>query len=172
VIVERDILRQIRSLQAQLGFAVLFITHDLARMLQFSDRVAVFYAARLVELGPSAQVGHAARHPYTRGLLRAFPRVHGTMTDAVSIPGAPPSLIHPPTWLPLPSALRAGDSFVPRTHSRLDRGRARALRRLSGDEVGGLPQMAKRSGRSGTPTRCPSRYCPDRQVAIRMGVRA
>jgi peptide/nickel transport system ATP-binding protein len=96
VIVERDILKQIRSLQAQLGFAVLFITHDLARMLQFSDRVAVFYAARLVELGPSARVAHAARHPYTRGLLRAFPRVHGTMSDAVSIPGAPPSLIHPP----------------------------------------------------------------------------
>ena len=49
VIVEKEILEQIKDLQQRLGFSVLFITHDLARMLQFSDRVAVFYAARLAE---------------------------------------------------------------------------------------------------------------------------
>ena len=96
VIVEREILEQIRELQRQLGFAVLFITHDLGRMLQFSDRVAVFYAARLVEVGPSAAIASAPRHPYTQGLLRAFPRVSGEPTELVSIPGAPPSLQSPP----------------------------------------------------------------------------
>lgn len=96
VIVERDILAQIRDLQARLGFAVLFITHDLARMLQFSDRVAVFYAAQLVEVAPAAELRTAARHPYTQGLLRAFPTVHGGDVTLASIPGNPPSLDAPP----------------------------------------------------------------------------
>ena len=96
VIVEREILEQIRGLQRTLGFAVLFITHDLARMLQFSDRVAVFYAARLVEIGPAAVIAGAPRHPYTRGLVHAFPRVHGELGELVSIPGSPPSLERPP----------------------------------------------------------------------------
>jgi len=96
VIVERGILDRIRALQQKLGFAVLFITHDLARMLQFSDRVAVFYAARLAETGPAAEIRRAPRHPYTQGLLRAFPSLKGD-TEPTSIPGAPPSLAHPPS---------------------------------------------------------------------------
>jgi peptide/nickel transport system ATP-binding protein len=97
VIVEREILEQIRALQRTLGFAVIFITHDLERMLQFSDRVAVFYAARLVELGPAAALALTPKHPYTQGLLKAFPRVHGALGEPVSIPGSPPSLLAPPT---------------------------------------------------------------------------
>jgi peptide/nickel transport system ATP-binding protein len=97
VIVEREILEQIRGLQRELGFAVLFITHDLARMLQFSDRVAVFYAARLAEVGPASELRRAPRHPYTQGLLRAFPTLHGDARGLEGIPGAPPSLQHPPT---------------------------------------------------------------------------
>lgn len=96
VIVEREILEQIRALQRRLGFAVMFITHDLARMLQFSDRIAVFYAARLVEIAPVAELRRAARHPYTQGLLRAFPALHGVAGELASIPGTPPSLRHPP----------------------------------------------------------------------------
>ncbi len=96
VIIEREILEQIRGLQRSLGFAVMFITHDLARMLQFSDRVAVFYAARLVEVGPAEIIAKAPLHPYTRGLVRAFPSVHGALGDVVSIPGSPPSLSNPP----------------------------------------------------------------------------
>ncbi|HEU4333647.1 MAG TPA: ABC transporter ATP-binding protein [Candidatus Eisenbacteria bacterium] len=96
VIVERGILERIRELQRRLGFAVLFITHDLARMLQFSDRVAIFYAARLVEIAPSESLRRAPRHPYTQGLLRAFPSVHGDAADLAGIPGSPPSLEHPP----------------------------------------------------------------------------
>jgi peptide/nickel transport system ATP-binding protein len=95
VIVEREILERIRDLQRELGFAVMLITHDLARMLQFSDRVAVFYAARLVELAPAARIRDAPRHPYTQGLLGAFPSVHGDRRPR-SIPGAPPSLRNPP----------------------------------------------------------------------------
>jgi peptide/nickel transport system ATP-binding protein len=96
VIVEREILERIRELQRRLGFAVLFITHDLGRMLQFSDRVAVFYAARPVETGPAAVLATAPRHPYTQGLLRAFPSLRRVMTGLESIPGTPPSLRNPP----------------------------------------------------------------------------
>ncbi len=96
VIVEREILEQIRALQERLGFSVMFITHDLGRMLQFSDRVAVFYAARLVEIGPAATLARTPRHPYTQGLLRAFPSLNGDAAERVGIPGAPPSLEHPP----------------------------------------------------------------------------
>lgn len=96
VIVEREILARIRELQRSLGFSVIFITHDLARMLQVSDRVAVFYAARLAEIGPAAALRAAPRHPYTAGLLRAFPSVLPGGPVPVSIPGSPPSLRHPP----------------------------------------------------------------------------
>jgi peptide/nickel transport system ATP-binding protein len=97
VIVEQEILDRIRDLRDELGFAVLFITHDLARMLQVSDRVAVFYAARLAEVGPAEALSTAPCHPYTRGLLRAFPPIHGAKDQAESIPGSPPSLQTPPT---------------------------------------------------------------------------
>ena len=96
VIVEREILEQIRELQGRLGFSVMFITHDLGRMLQFSDRVAVFYAARLAEIGPAASLAQKPRHPYTQGLLRAFPSLHGESVGRESIGGTPPSLQNPP----------------------------------------------------------------------------
>ncbi len=111
VIVEREILEQIRRLQRRLGFSVLFITHDLGRMLQFADRVAVFYAARLVELGPSGVLGRNPRHPYTQGLLRAFPSLQGEASGGESIPGMPPSLWNPP----------AGCRFHPRCPLAFDR---------------------------------------------------
>jgi peptide/nickel transport system ATP-binding protein len=115
VIVEREILGQIRELRRELGFAVLFITHDLARMLQVSDRVAVFYAARLAEVGPAAVLRKEPRHPYTQGLLRAFPSVHGDVEAMASIPGTPPSLRTPPS----------GCRFHPRCELAEDRCRER-----------------------------------------------
>jgi len=95
VIVEREILGQILELRRRLGFSVLFITHDLGRMLQVCDRIAVFYAARLVEIAPAAALRGGPLHPYTQGLLRAFPSLRGDVAPVV-IPGAPPSLRDPP----------------------------------------------------------------------------
>ena len=122
VIVEREILEEIRRLQKQLGFAVLFITHDLARMLQVSDRVSVFYAARLVEMAPTSALRAGPKHPYTGGLMRAFPSVHGGNEERSSIPGSPPSLAHPPS----------GCRFHPRCPLAIDRCRSEnpALREL------------------------------------------
>jgi peptide/nickel transport system ATP-binding protein len=110
VIVERAILDRIRGLRDQLGFSVIFISHDLARMLEFSDRIAIFYAARLVEIAPARALGSTPRHPYTQGLLRAFPSLH-EQGGGQSIPGAPPSLADPP----------AGCRFHPRCPLVMDR---------------------------------------------------
>jgi peptide/nickel transport system ATP-binding protein len=118
VIVEREILEEIRRLQRRTGFSVVFITHDLARMLQFSDRVAVFYAARIVEIGSPDDLRASPKHPYTQGLLRSFPSVWGGSRDVSSIPGSPPSLRTPP----------AGCRFHPRCSLAIEICRERAPR--------------------------------------------
>jgi peptide/nickel transport system ATP-binding protein len=96
VIVEGEILEKILELKRRFGFSVIFITHDLTRMMQICDRVAIFYSGRLVELAPAAALRASPRHPYTQGLLKAFPSVHGLDEELASIPGAPPSLRSPP----------------------------------------------------------------------------
>lgn len=90
VVVEREILDRIRALQAERGFAALFITHDVSLLLTFADRIAVMYSGRLVELGPAAEIGAGGRHPYTQGLIGALPPVLGEDRVARPIPGAPP----------------------------------------------------------------------------------
>ncbi|HEX9624051.1 MAG TPA: ABC transporter ATP-binding protein, partial [Streptosporangiaceae bacterium] len=70
VVVQRDILAQIVELKEQLGFSVLFITHDMSLLLELADRIAVMYAGQLMELGASADIKEAPAHPYTQGLLR------------------------------------------------------------------------------------------------------
>jgi peptide/nickel transport system ATP-binding protein len=95
VIVEHQILQRLLKLRAERGFAAMFITHDLARMLQISDRIAVMYSGRVVELAPAALLKRSPLHPYTQGLLASFPSLHGT-SEPAGIPGAPPSLSNPP----------------------------------------------------------------------------
>ncbi len=92
VVVQRDILAQIVELKKQLGFAILFITHDLSLLLELADRVAVMYAGRLVELGTARQIHHEGAHPYTKGLLNSFPSLRGPRRELTGIPGSPPDL--------------------------------------------------------------------------------
>jgi peptide/nickel transport system ATP-binding protein len=92
VVVQRDILRGIRTLRDEYGFAVLFITHDLSLLLEIADRIAIMYAGRVVEQGPARALHDDPRHPYTRGLLGSFPRLHGPRTELLGIPGSPPDL--------------------------------------------------------------------------------
>lgn len=80
VVVQQEILAQIRELQQQLGFAVLFITHDMSLMLELSDRIGVMVGGRIVELAPAASIQHGARHPYTQALMGAFPPISGPRT--------------------------------------------------------------------------------------------
>ncbi len=73
VVVQRDILAQIVELKETLGFAVLFITHDLSLLLELADRIAVMYAGRLLETGTASAIMREPAHPYTRGLLQLVP---------------------------------------------------------------------------------------------------
>src|SRR3984957_18618337 len=92
VVVQRDILAQIVELKETLGFAVLFITHDLSLLLELADRIAVMYAGRLLETGAASAIMREPAHPYTRGLLHSFPSLHGPRRELVGIPGTPPDL--------------------------------------------------------------------------------
>ena len=65
--------------------------------MAFADRVAVLYAGRLVEVADSATIRGGGQHPYTQGLIRSIPRLHGDMSDVRGIPGAPPTLRSLPT---------------------------------------------------------------------------
>jgi oligopeptide/dipeptide ABC transporter ATP-binding protein len=95
VVVQRDILAQIVELKEQLGFSVLFITHDMSLLLELADRIAVMYAGQLLELGTSADIKDAPAHPYTQGLLRSFPSLRGSRHELAGIPGSPPDLRDP-----------------------------------------------------------------------------
>ncbi len=100
VVVQRDILAQIVDLKAELGFSILFITHDLSLLLELADRIAVMYGGRLMELGTSAEIQHEPAHPYTTGLLNSFPSLHGPRRELAGIPGTPPDLRQPPEGCP------------------------------------------------------------------------
>jgi peptide/nickel transport system ATP-binding protein len=96
VVVQREILQQIKDLQEQLGFAVLFITHDLSLLFEVAHRIAIMYAGEVVEEAPAAELRDAARHPYTLGLIRSFPPLTGPIERMTGIPGSPPDLASPP----------------------------------------------------------------------------
>lgn len=111
VVVERQILRRILQLRAERGFAIVFITHDLSLLMEFADRIAVLYAGRLAEVGPTAHMRSGGRHPYTQGLIRSIPRLHGDMSDVRGIPGAPPTLQSMPSGCRFhPRCARADDA--------------------------------------------------------------
>jgi peptide/nickel transport system ATP-binding protein len=92
VVTQREILEELMSLRDRLGFAALFITHDLSLLVELADEIAVMYAGRLVESAPAAALFRAPRHPYTHGLLNCFPPMHGERRPMVGIPGSPPNL--------------------------------------------------------------------------------
>jgi peptide/nickel transport system ATP-binding protein len=96
VVVQRDILQQIEDLQAKFGFSILFITHDLSLLVEFSTRIAIMYAAKIVELAPAAELFRQPLHPYTVGLMDSFPSIHGEQRKLEGIAGSPPDLVQPP----------------------------------------------------------------------------
>ena len=92
VVTQREILLELTELRQQLGFAVLFITHDLSLLIEIADSIAVMYAGRVVERAEAAALFHAPRHPYSLGLLSSFPPLHGPRRRLTGIPGSPPDL--------------------------------------------------------------------------------
>lgn len=97
VIMESRIIHQLRTLQNETGFSMVFVTHNLPLLLTFATRLVVLYAGRVVEEGPTESISRNPKHPYTKALLNAIPSVTGPLEDLASIPGTPPSFEDPPT---------------------------------------------------------------------------
>lgn len=92
VVVQRDILTEVKALRERFGFSVIFITHDLSLLLEIADQIAVMYAGRVVETATQIQLYRQPRHPYTNGLMHSFPNLHGPRRTMTGIPGSPPDL--------------------------------------------------------------------------------
>jgi peptide/nickel transport system ATP-binding protein len=90
VTIAAQILELILGLQHEMGFSVLFITHDLGVIRRVSNRVAVLYAGRVVESAETQRLFEAPQHPYTRGLIAAVPRTHRGAGALAIIPGSVP----------------------------------------------------------------------------------
>jgi oligopeptide/dipeptide ABC transporter ATP-binding protein len=93
VTIQAQILDLLRSLRDEKHMALLLITHDLGVVAGITDRIAVMYAGRIVETGPTAAILAVPRHPYTAGLLRSLPRLDRPRQAALTpIEGSPPDL--------------------------------------------------------------------------------
>ena len=104
VVAQRSLMSQIKQLQEKLGFAVIFVTHDMSLVTHYSDRLAVMYGGQIAEASVTQLLFDQPLHPYSKGLLDAFPSIRGPRRVLTGIPGTPPDLAHPP----------AGCRFQPR----------------------------------------------------------
>ena len=100
VVTQREILSELAALRDRLGFAVLFITHDLSLLIEIADSIAIMYGGRIVERARATDLFRAPRHPYTLGLLGSFPSLHGPRVHMTGIAGSPPDLRNPPAGCP------------------------------------------------------------------------
>jgi peptide/nickel transport system ATP-binding protein len=97
VVMQRQILSRLVKLRERFDFAVLFITHDLSLLAEFSDRIAIMYGGRIVETANSEAIYREPLHPYSQGLLGSFPALRGPRRELAGIPGSPPDLRAMPT---------------------------------------------------------------------------
>jgi peptide/nickel transport system ATP-binding protein len=104
VVMQRQILAQLVELRERIGFSVLFITHDLSLLVEFSDRIAIMYGGSIVESAPAKDLYLESLHPYSDGLLHSFPALRGPRRELTGIPGSPPDL----------RAMPSGCAFHPR----------------------------------------------------------
>jgi oligopeptide/dipeptide ABC transporter ATP-binding protein len=111
VVAQRSLMVQIKELQLAFGFAVIFVTHDMSLISHFSDRLMVMYAGQVDELGATRTIFDRPLHPYTQGLLEAFPSIRGPRVALRGIPGNPPDL----------SSVPSGCRFHPRCPYAVDR---------------------------------------------------
>jgi peptide/nickel transport system ATP-binding protein len=97
VVVQKDILQQIAILREKLGFSILFITHDISLLVEFSNQIAIMYAGEIVERSPARELFDNPLHPYTLGLMNSFPSISGEKHKLTGIPGSPPDMVTPPS---------------------------------------------------------------------------
>src|SRR5436305_5376065 len=100
VLVQKEIMANLKELQRELGFAVILISHDLGTVLEVSDRLLVMYAGELVEEQAASSMLQHAIHPYTHGLLGSYADPAAPEVTISYIPGRPPDLTTPPKACP------------------------------------------------------------------------
>lgn len=97
VIVQAQILKLINQLKEKLQLSTMLITHDLSIISETCDKVIIMYAGKIAEFADVVSVFKKPLHPYTQGLIKAFPDITGPRRHMESIPGSPPDLLNPPT---------------------------------------------------------------------------
>jgi peptide/nickel transport system ATP-binding protein len=97
VIVEAKFLDLLKELQKEFGLTILLITHNIGVVAEIADRVAVMYAAEMMEIGSVNDVFREPKHPYTQGLLRSVPNIKLDGGELFKMSGAPPNLARPPS---------------------------------------------------------------------------
>jgi peptide/nickel transport system ATP-binding protein len=96
VIVQAQTLKLLRDLKDRLGLSMIMISHDLSIIAETCEKLAIMYAGKIVEYGDTRSIFRNPMHPYTQGLIKAFPSIKGERVRLTSIPGQPPDLLHPP----------------------------------------------------------------------------
>lgn len=94
VLIQAQIVNLLKDLKKQ-GMSFMLITHDLAILSEISDKIGIMYAGQMVEFGSSHEIYKNPKHPYTQGLLKSIPTLHGKKPSYIQ--GNPPSLLNPPT---------------------------------------------------------------------------
>lgn len=97
VIVQAQVHRLLKDLQDRLKLSLILISHDLSVVSEICQRTAIMYAGEIVESGRTSDIFRDPVHPYTVGLLSAFPNIDGKKRRLSAIPGFPPDLLHPPS---------------------------------------------------------------------------
>jgi len=97
VIVAAQVLKLLRELKSKLSLSMILITHDLSIIAEVCEKVAIMYAGKIVEHSDVVTVFKEPLHPYTQGLIGAFPSIKATRSRMISIPGSPPDLLNPPS---------------------------------------------------------------------------
>jgi peptide/nickel transport system ATP-binding protein len=94
VVIQDQILNEIKKVQDLLGLSLIYISHDIAVIAEMTDKIAVMYAGSIVEIGPTKSVFESPKHSYTKALLDSTPSIHGEKKKLSSLDGEPPSLIN------------------------------------------------------------------------------
>ncbi|MDI3473587.1 MAG: peptide/nickel transport system ATP-binding protein [Thermotogaceae bacterium] len=100
ILTQKNIIELLKKIKDELELAMIFISHDLSIAAELADRVATMYGGKIVEIGPTDDIFYRPKHPYTKGLLKAVPKISGGFEELFSIPGEPPDLINPPSGCP------------------------------------------------------------------------
>ena len=97
VIVQAQVLKLMKDLQKRLKLSMILITHDLSMIAETCNKIAIMYAGKIAEYAQAISLFKNPMHPYTQGLLKAFPDVRSRGGMLSSIPGDPPDLLNPPS---------------------------------------------------------------------------